>query len=499
MADGTSTALSQAQQALDAGRSLMDRAWAQLRSRCQRDDGKLSGKLLDEHQLASYDGAVCDAALTGAQFMLRYAEKALESDGGDVCLEERFALIAAAEALAETRQRVGTRVSDYGLTSEIVADTIDHPEVRAFCEAQLTTKNLAEVGQLVRDREGYVGVSMLGEDHEMMRDTFRQFANDVVAPKAEEVHRHDAMIPDEILDQVKELGCFGISIAERYGGLQPDDREDTLSMCVVTEELSKASLGIGRIADHPPRDPRPGADVKGGTEEQKQPLAARSSPTGGSGHAGRGRHRARLRLRRRRHQGHRHAGTRAERRGRLAAQRHQDLAAPSAARAGALTLLARTDPGHRAKTHKRPLAAASCRETRLARATASSYTQQADRPRRCASAPARWSGRADRRRSATAACTPTRSLPRGLLRPRRRTSSACEGGLGKGFYYHHGRVFRERPDPDRRARRRRDAGRLRERRSTYAEDRKVFGQPVGRLPAHAAPRLARMAVLTRSA
>ncbi|PIE17227.1 MAG: acyl-CoA dehydrogenase [Proteobacteria bacterium] len=268
MADKTSTALSQAQRALDAGRSLMDRAWAQLRTRCQRDDGKLSGKLLDENQLASYDGAVCDAALTGAQFMLRYAEKALASDEGDVCLEERFALIAAAEALTETRLRVGTRPMDYGLTAEIVADTIDNAEVRAFCDAQLATQNLAEVGQLVRDRDGFVGVSMLDDDHKMMRDTFRQFANDVVAPKAEEVHSHDLMIPDEILDQVKELGCFGISIAERYGGLQPDDREDTLSMCVVTEELSRGSLGAaGSLITRPEILAR--ALMAGGTDEQK--------------------------------------------------------------------------------------------------------------------------------------------------------------------------------------------------------------------------------------
>jgi (2S)-methylsuccinyl-CoA dehydrogenase len=135
---------------------------------------------------------------------------------------------------------------------------------------------------MVREQEGQLGLSLLDERHELMRETFRQFANDVVMPLAEKVHREDLLIPPEILDQVTELGCFGLSIPERYGGLQDDDSEDTLGMCVVTEELSRGSLGAaGSLITRPEILAR--ALMVGGTEEQKAhwlPKLAAGDPLG---------------------------------------------------------------------------------------------------------------------------------------------------------------------------------------------------------------------------
>lgn len=270
MAKDSSAALTRAAQALDAGSKLLDKVWSNLKAACSKD-GRVSGKLLDAQQVTTFDASVCMAELTGARFMLGYASQVRAAEGsaeGDTPLEERFALIATAEALSNLRMRLGTRPADYGLTLALLAETLDAPAMAEFCATQLSAKNLAEVGQLVRDREGFTGAALLDEDHEMMRDTFRQFANDVVMPRAEEIHRHDGLIPAEILEPVKELGCFGISIAERYGGLQPDDREDTLSMCVVTEELSRGSLGAaGSLITRPEILAR--ALMAGGTEEQK--------------------------------------------------------------------------------------------------------------------------------------------------------------------------------------------------------------------------------------
>jgi (2S)-methylsuccinyl-CoA dehydrogenase len=108
----------------------------------------------------------------------------------------------------------------------------------------------------------------LDDHHEMMRETFRRVAEEVVMPLAEEIHRHDLDIPDAILDQVKELGCFGISIPERFGGIQSDEQEDNLGMIVVTEELTRGSLGAaGSLITRPEILSK--ALLKGGTEEQK--------------------------------------------------------------------------------------------------------------------------------------------------------------------------------------------------------------------------------------
>ncbi|MDC0414589.1 acyl-CoA dehydrogenase, partial [Gammaproteobacteria bacterium] len=84
-------------------------------------------------------------------------------------------------------------------------------------------------------------------------------------------------IPDSILRPAAELGCFGTCIPERFGGLQPDSRPDSLSMIVVTEELSRASLGAaGSLITRPEIAAR--ALLSGGTQQQQQkwlpPLAA---------------------------------------------------------------------------------------------------------------------------------------------------------------------------------------------------------------------------------
>jgi (2S)-methylsuccinyl-CoA dehydrogenase len=260
--------LSRARAALASGQRLLDQGWKTLKQRCSKD-GRVSARLLDAHQLACYDGAFCAAELLAARFMLDYAERAAAAAGDDGApIERRFALTCSAEALQNLRARLGPRLEDYGLGPSHLAETVDTPEVQAFCRERLAAARLADLGREVEEREGYTGMYLLSEELEVMRDTFRQFANNVVMPLAEKVHREDLLIPDEILDQVKELGCFGLSIPERYGGLQDDESEDTQGMIVVTEELSRGSLGAaGSLITRPEILAR--ALLKGGTEEQK--------------------------------------------------------------------------------------------------------------------------------------------------------------------------------------------------------------------------------------
>jgi (2S)-methylsuccinyl-CoA dehydrogenase len=102
-----------------------------------------------------------------------------------------------------------------------------------------------------------------------MRETFYRFTNDVVAPLAEEIHRQDQDIPEAIIRPAAELGCFGTCIPERFGGLQPDNSSDSLGMIVVTEELSRGSLGAaGSLITRPEIAAR--ALLAGGTETQQK-------------------------------------------------------------------------------------------------------------------------------------------------------------------------------------------------------------------------------------
>ena len=89
------------------------------------------------------------------------------------------------------------------------------------------------------------GTRHLDDDFEMVRDTFHRFARDKVRPLAEHIHRNNADIPEEVIAGLAELGTFGLSIPERYGGYSTGGDGELLAMVVATEELSWASLGVG--------------------------------------------------------------------------------------------------------------------------------------------------------------------------------------------------------------------------------------------------------------
>ncbi len=103
----------------------------------------------------------------------------------------------------------------------------------------------------------------------MVADSFGRFAQDRIAPVAEHVHRTNGDIPDEVLEGLAELGGFGLSVPEEYGGFATGGESDYMGMVVATEELSRASLGVGgSLITRPEILTR--ALVKGGTEEQRK-------------------------------------------------------------------------------------------------------------------------------------------------------------------------------------------------------------------------------------
>ena len=98
----------------------------------------------------------------------------------------------------------------------------------------------------------------------LIRDQFRRFADEQVAPHAHDWHLSDSLIPIAIVEQMAELGVFGLTIPEEYGGLGLSK----LAMCVVTEELSRAYIGVGSLGT---RSEIAAELIRlGGTEEQKK-------------------------------------------------------------------------------------------------------------------------------------------------------------------------------------------------------------------------------------
>ncbi len=264
------TAIEQAKQLITTGQAALDKALSNLKQACLEGD-RVSGKKLDERQLALYEVAYCAAELQAAAVYFQYSEAVHAKKGttDDLRIEDRIALQYAAEALLNCRTRMNTRRQDFGFSRADLNDSFNSDAVDDFINNYLSGECMATLGKAVLDGDGFIGDHMLDDEKEMMRETFHQFAYDVVQPLAEEIHTKDLDVPDEIIKPLAELGCFGLSIPMQYGGIQPDDREDNLGMIVVTEELSRGALGpAGSLITRPEILSR--ALMKGGTEDQKQ-------------------------------------------------------------------------------------------------------------------------------------------------------------------------------------------------------------------------------------
>ena len=119
------------------------------------------------------------------------------------------------------------------------------------------------------------GPNHLDDEFTLVADTFRRFGEEQVRPHAEHVHRANADVPESIISGLAEIGGFGLSVPEEYGGFATGGESDYMGMVVSTEELSRASLGIGgSLITRPEILTR--AVVAGGTEEQKQAWLPRS-------------------------------------------------------------------------------------------------------------------------------------------------------------------------------------------------------------------------------
>ena len=225
-------------------------------------DGQFVAAQLDAHQKISYELAFCAAELEAASVMLKYADKVSAEDSLCVPLSLAF----CAEYLRAVWQRLLAHAMEAGLSTPALLGLMGSEPLMCFLTGN--TAQYAAIGAELLKRGSVRLPSGLGEEKDMIRDAFARFAQEVVKPRAEHIHRFDTDIPDEIITGAAEMGCFGTCIPERFGGLMPDERHDSIGMLVVTEELSSGSLGAaGSLITRPEIAAR--ALLAGGTEEQK--------------------------------------------------------------------------------------------------------------------------------------------------------------------------------------------------------------------------------------
>ena len=246
------TELTHARDLIAAVDGLLQLASRRLADHCTVD-GRIDGARLDDHQAVAYDLASVSSSLAAA--------RALADLGDPDQLQARLALVAAADVAADLQARITGREAAFGFERDPLAG------VAAALTAGRDATLLHAVGDAVL-ASGEAGPRHLDEDLEMVRQTFRRFAEDKVVPVAEHVHRADEDIPEDIITGLAELGCFALSIPEEHGGFATGGEDELLNMVLVTEELSRGSLGVaGSLITRP--EIIGTAILKGGTEAQK--------------------------------------------------------------------------------------------------------------------------------------------------------------------------------------------------------------------------------------
>ncbi len=247
-----SDSLSQARNAVEAAAGVVDVAARRLADLCVAD-GKISVTKLDQHQVLAYDLAHAAASVEAGRAMLDYATK------GD--LEARLAFGFIADSIAELATKLVGRAEVWGSDGTALQPAAD------FVAQHRAPEFLESLGDEVV-KHG-TGPNHLDDDFTLVADTFRRFADEVVRPHAEHVHRTNGDVPEAIIEGLAEIGGFGLSVPEEFGGFATGGESDYMGMVVSTEELSRGSLGIGgSLITRPEILTR--AVVAGGTDAQKQ-------------------------------------------------------------------------------------------------------------------------------------------------------------------------------------------------------------------------------------
>ena len=209
---------------------------------------RLASSSIDSEQVLAYELAHAASALEAGRTMLDYGAH------GEV--EASIACAFIADALAELAAKLFGREPEWGCEPGVLDET------REFVAAFRGAGFLASLAERPGQRH-------LDSDFELVQDTFRRFAEEKIKPVAEHVHRENADIPEDIIGGLAEMGGFGLSVPEEYGGYSMGGESEYIGMVVATEELSRGSLGAGgSLITRPEILTR--ALLAGGTEEQKQ-------------------------------------------------------------------------------------------------------------------------------------------------------------------------------------------------------------------------------------
>ena len=233
-------------------------------------DGRVSSTLVEQNQTAAHGLAWLATYAEALRQMQKWAnELSTESKFGEV--EALIHQIAFGEYLLQIcggiqmNQGEVLRLQDMGLGQDDMRAMM-LPEVQILTQSGNTQAARVRLVALMKERsaEIIVGASGLDDELEMIREQFRRYAVEKVEPFAHDWHLNDDLIPMEIVEDLADMGVFGLTIPEEYGGFGLSKA----SMCVVSEELSRGYIGVGSLGTR--SEIAAELIIAGGTEAQKQ-------------------------------------------------------------------------------------------------------------------------------------------------------------------------------------------------------------------------------------
>jgi (2S)-methylsuccinyl-CoA dehydrogenase len=234
--------------AVVAADAVLAEAAAAVRGRVT-EGGRISGAAIEREQRATHGLAWLATYVESVRQLASYAER-LGAEGKFGEIEDLIVRIGLGEYLAQIlggipmSQGEMVRPADVGLSTADVARRFAGAADTLIATGN-TAANRARLAALVQEQEssGHFGEPGLDETLEAIRDEMRKFSVAEVLPHAHQWHLENAYIPLDVIGKLAELGVFGLTLPESYGGMGLGKE----SMCVVSEELSRGYIGVGSL------------------------------------------------------------------------------------------------------------------------------------------------------------------------------------------------------------------------------------------------------------
>ncbi len=241
LATRTVDPLEPARRAVDAIERLYEIAHERLRGRVVKS-GVLDNAALDRDQLAAHALAYVATDLAACVQLLAWATAHPTPESSAIAQTYVAEVARGLRSVVWLGATETYGIAEMYLTPADVEATVGASAIARWADKQSSGDEYVALGR-AHAAGAQAPVGLDDETLSMMRTEFRKFVSDRVIPIAQGIHRKDVLIPMDLIAAMSEMGVFGITIPEAYGG----QGLGKIAMCVITEELSRGYIGVGSL------------------------------------------------------------------------------------------------------------------------------------------------------------------------------------------------------------------------------------------------------------